>query len=498
MTKREVLGAMTFGHRVAEYETASLAEYFVETDQWTRIFSGEIDIIYGSKGAGKSAIYLLLSSRATELSDRGIVLVPAENPRGALAFADVVEDPPTTEAAFRALWKLYFLALVGDVLRNNAITDEHAKRLYEFLAAAKLLEPNASLSRTVKAVMDYVKRYLNVQELEAGLKVDPVMGAPSVTGRITFREPSADERKAGFVSVDELIVDANESLKASDLEAWIILDRLDVAFAEVRELEENALRALFRVYLDFLGLTNVRLKIFLRDDIWERITEDKGFAEASHITRDVTLTWEPQSLLNLVVRRLVRNDALVKAFDVEAQSVLASMTSQRDLFYRVFSNQVNTGSKQSETFKWILSRTQDGAKLNTPRELIHLLEEARKAQLHLIEIGEGEPAGEALISPAALKAALPEVSRTRLEQTIFAEYPDLKKLILALEGGKTEQTVTTLAATWRLSGDQASAVAQRLVDIGFFELRGTKASPSYWVPFIYRPALEMVQGSADE
>ena len=33
--------------------------------------------------------------------------------------------------------------------------------------------------------------------------------------------------------------------------------------------------------------------------------------------------------------------------------------------------------------------------------------------------------------------------------------------------------------------------------IGFFEQRGDKVSPAYWVPFLYQPALELVQGSAD-
>jgi hypothetical protein len=34
------------------------------------------------------------------------------------------------------------------------------------------------------------------------------------------------------------------------------------------------------------------------------------------------------------------------------------------------------------------------------------------------------------------------------------------------------------------------------VDIGFFELRGTKQEPVYWVPFLYRDALNLVQGEA--
>ncbi len=119
------------------------------------------------------------------------------------------------------------------------------------------------------------------------------------------------------------------------MKLWIVLDRLDVAFAESASLEANALRALFRAYLDLAGLDNISLKIFLRDDIWKRITES-GFREASHITKDIRLTWNSQSLLNLIIRRALHNDGLREFYGVDAASVLSDSTQQKELFYRIF------------------------------------------------------------------------------------------------------------------------------------------------------------------
>ncbi|HVC45393.1 MAG TPA: hypothetical protein VND20_11300, partial [Candidatus Binataceae bacterium] len=82
MDKKSILRTMKFGHRVAEDETDELGEYFVETDEWVRLYRGEIDVIYGPKGAGKSALYLLLVSKTNSLFDRNILLIPAENARG--------------------------------------------------------------------------------------------------------------------------------------------------------------------------------------------------------------------------------------------------------------------------------------------------------------------------------------------------------------------------------------------------------------------------------
>src|ERR1700751_425167 len=117
MNKRDILRLIDFGQRVAEDETDALATYFVETDHWHRLFAGDIDVVYGPKGSGKSALYSLLLSRTSELFDRGIIIVAAENPRGAVAFRDLVANPPANEAEFRNLWKLFFLVLVAHTLR---------------------------------------------------------------------------------------------------------------------------------------------------------------------------------------------------------------------------------------------------------------------------------------------------------------------------------------------------------------------------------------------
>jgi hypothetical protein len=72
MERKDLLTQISFGARVAEDETSELASYFVETDQWGRLFRGEVDIIKGEKGAGKSAIYSLLVAKAGDLFDGAV------------------------------------------------------------------------------------------------------------------------------------------------------------------------------------------------------------------------------------------------------------------------------------------------------------------------------------------------------------------------------------------------------------------------------------------
>ncbi len=62
MNKEYILSNLQLGDSVAENEPG-LSDYFIETDVWRRLENGEVDIIYGSKGTGKSALYRLLLER---------------------------------------------------------------------------------------------------------------------------------------------------------------------------------------------------------------------------------------------------------------------------------------------------------------------------------------------------------------------------------------------------------------------------------------------------
>lgn len=496
MAKLDVLKSISFGARIAEDETAFLSSYFVQTDQWQRIYRGDVDVVYGPKGSGKSAIYSVLLDKSGELFDRGILLAPAENPRGQAAFAGLVEDPPTSEEEFRALWKIYFLVLIGSVFRDYDISNAPAKELLSTLESASLLPRGKNLAAYLKAALDYVRDYLLPQSFEAGVDVDTITGqVKGFKGKITLREPGEKARKAGLTSIDSLLENANDALAAENLKLWLVLDRLDVAFAESSALEANALRALFKTYRDLTMFDRISLKIFLRTDIWQRIT-DEGFREASHITKTVTISWNEQSLMNLIIRRALINEAIQKYYDVDVEEILSDQEKQKELFYRIFPGGVVGKVKRLRTFEWMVSRIEDGLGNKAPRELIHLLSSAREIEVSKLENGEPEPPNGLLIDRAAIKAALVPVSKTRLEQTILAEYPQFREPLLKLKGEKTQQSVETLAEKWGLSSEAALETANALEAVGFFVRRERRGRVEFWVPFLYRDGLDMSWGVA--
>lgn len=499
MDKRSILQSVSFGDRVAENETEGLKTYFVETDQWRGAILGNVDVFYGPKGAGKSAIYLLLHEHTNTLFDRQILFIAAENPRGNTAFQDILTDPPTSEVSFVALWKLYFVSLVADTCREYGLSNPKIDAVVDRLTQAGLLEDlRAPLVRHFSDAVGYVRRFFHADSIEAGPDFDSNTGM--VTGfrcKITLASPSIEARADGAESLDTTINELSEGLALLHYKVWLGIDRLDVAFADNPELEANALRALFRVYLDLQSAKQICLKVFLRSDIWRRIIKS-GFREASHITRTLTIDWTSTSLLNLVMRRLLQSTTLCDAFSVNREAVLGNFESQVELFYRVFPPQIDIGERRPTTLDWMLTRTADGSSTHVPRELIHLLDEAKKEQLRRSEIGEPFPEGEFLFSRSAIKDSLIPVSSARLQQTLYAEYPSIKQRVELLREEKATQTSESLAGLWSLDPEAAKSCAEELVEVGFFERRGVRgADPEYRVPFLYRSALASIQGRAD-
>lgn len=467
------LESLVFGQRVAE-EEPRLEEYFVETLIWRKILRGEVDIVYGMKGSGKSALFHLLT--VSRNVPKGVKVIPAENPRGTPIFNAIKTEPPPTESQFVYLWKLYILSLIAS---DTEILDTLKKDYPDLL---KQLNFAGIIGGDKSEILKSALKYVSALKIPNILEVD-------------ISQPEKEED--AIIDADHAMDILNKVLAEKKCSVWVLFDRLDSVFDDDTVLEENALRALFKTYRDTARYSCIRLKIFLRTDIWKALTE-KGFREASHITQSATIEWSEPNIVNLIVRRILSNAELAKFYGVDPDRVLASYDEQKKLFYRIFPDQIDAGSRKSETIRWLMARVSDGTHQVAPRELIHLLNEAKDEQIKAVELGEAIPDDERLFSPAAMKKALPEVSKVRLEQTIFAEYPNLKTWILKLEGEKATQTTDTLAKIWETDYEETKKLASSLVEIGLFELRGDKRNSQFWVPFLYRPRLKLVQGKAEE
>lgn len=487
MSKLELLKNLNFGERVAE-EDENLTSYFVETNIWQKLKEDTIDIVYGAKGSGKSALYKYLLSKEEEFLRKNILLIPAENLRGATVFKQVLGDNELEENMFKHLWFIYILTLVGNKLKNVQTQTKESKKFIN-----KLEDENLLAGDNLRSILHDVRTYvidIFKAKRENSVTIDPQTGAPTFSSKILETEPSSNLRSLGAISVYEFLDMADKALESLNLKSWITLDRLDVAFSDNATLESTALKTLFSVYNDIKASTNIKLKIFIRDDIWKRIINN-GIREGSHITKHITITWSEQDFLFLLVSRIVQNLYICNHFRINKDETLSDIERQEEIFYKIYPDKVEVG-KNPKTFNWMLGRIKDGLGISAPRELIHLLNESREYQIRLLETGTKEDSYERLISRPSLKEALKKVSTVRLDQTIYQEYPELKQYIKLLEEEKTEQDVKSLTKIFGTNINETKTIANKLVSIGFFQEK--EKNNIYWVPFLYRGGLNMSQG----
>ncbi len=428
MNKIDLLKKINVGERIAEQETEGLNNYFYKTYLWEQVLDNSIDIVFGSKGSGKSAIYNHLSSYSYDLMGANVILALAENPRGAIAFKDLNTSPPTEESEFKSIWKLYFVMVISQKLQEFNYKDNHLKIVIEKLQDSNLLPRRYGFTAMLKMVRDYVKK---IKTVEPNISLSDATGTITGIGfKVTMGEPSVDLLDKGFVSVDYLIECLNNSLSENGDTVWVAIDRLDAVFQENFKLEANALKTLFQVYIDFMQYDNVRLLIFFRDDIWNRII-DSGFRESSHITRKEKIDWDENSLFHLIMSRFIKNKELIDYYNIDINE-LQTKVQKLELFEKIFPQK--TKSNGLFDFRWIISRIEDANNNTSPRELIHIVNIAIKQELKIISEGV-ENNADSLISEDSLLKALKEVSKTKLE-TILAEYPNLQQFIYRLKRKK--------------------------------------------------------------
>ena len=277
-------------------------------------------------------------------------------------------------------------------------------------------------------------------------------------------------------------------LKASQLSLWLMVDRLDEIFPRRSDVERTALRGLLRT-LRFFTSANIRVKIFLRDDMLEQVVRtDQGFTALTHVTvrQADTLRWTQDQILTMAVKRFFANDDLVSYLEVDRAQLDASALYRTQCFDKIFPPTVFKGTRQSPTIRWICNRCADGRGVVTPRDVLDLLIRARQRQQD-IYAADQDGTSEWVIGAPAIQYGFEELSKRKRETYIQAEFPHLWKKIEKFSGGKTDYNAATLEG---LLGSNWKATADNLLAIGFFSKGEKGGEDVYSIPYLYRVSLK--------
>lgn len=487
MQIKELLLKLNLGNSVAEFDQ-DLKSYFVETQAFRDLVSGDKDVIAGDKGTGKTALYKVLKERAWELPQlRDVEVVSAFNPSGNPIFQRLGQIQQMTEGQYATVWKGYILSLVGNWLLEfvgNETTPE-MQELDQILKQIDMRSSDDSANTIFSKLSNNLNRLMRPESVELGLTFTE-SGMPIISPKMEFSAEHQQQEPETFVEHERALRLLNQCIAQLNLTTWVVLDRLDEAFQGFPNIETPALRALLRTYLDLLEFDRIKLKLFVRKDLFRKVTQG-GFVNLTHVNaKRLDIVWDEEDLKSLLSNRIRRSTGFIDALN-------AAEKSDDELYYAVFPQQVDVGARKPTTWAWMMSRIRDGNGIKPPRNLIDLAKKAQENQLRAEDrVPREYQAASPAIEPESVRKALHRLSEDRVNDTLLAEAADYAPLIEVFRDKKAEHNLRTIADLLRVEEGAVRATIKPLIEMGFLEEIGE----TYKVPMLYREGLNITQGKA--
>lgn len=502
----ELLANLDLGTPVAE--TDRLLEVArVETSTFRDLLKDRVDLIPGTKGSGKSALFRIFVRFLPDalLRERRVVVAHGVDDPGDPVFEAFREEfERLDESEFVAFWCIYLVSLAQEQFirgpRYARVLQSVSREVEAFRNACFTARiPEVQARKTLRSILEWTFSVLNtwrpkftyrLPNNQGELSLD--LGRERPTGSQDVSPPQASAELPQYLGDVRRTLEA--LLQKADLSIWLMIDRLDEIFPRRSPLERTALRGLLRA-MRILSSDPIRVKVFLRDDMLEQVVEGKeGFVGLTHIMarQADTLRWTEDQILSMVSKRIFANRSMREYLEADAERLEASAEYRAEAFYKVFPPKVHLRGKQSSTLTWIYKRCADGRGVVTPRDVLALLIRATQRQQDMCR---ANPAGSSdwIIGPAALRYGHGELSREKRINYLQAEFPHLWPHMEKLIGGKAEYSEEALR---QLLGPSWKVAATDLTSIGLFASTTRRGAPSYAIPFLYRKGLDVTRGRA--
>jgi hypothetical protein len=502
----QLLQDLDLGSSIAELDTL-LETARVETSAFSDLLHDKVDLIPGTKGSGKSALFRIFVDFLPKhlLLQRRVVIAHGVQKHGDSVFhAFQDEFKHLSEDEFVSFWCIYLTSLVHEQFIKGAIYKDYLKNAHAEISRFREACSVANIPeiRAEKSLREILSWTLNVlQQWSPRLRYKLPDNAGEVVLDMFGNAKSTLPPNQSFNSstVPRYVSDIKDALEGvlrrAELSIWLMVDRLDEIFPRRSALETLALRGLLRS-LRLFTTDTIRVKIFLRDDMLEQVVSTaEGFPALTHITarQADTLQWSEDHIQTMLVKRIFADNNLLAYLNIDKPRIDASQEYRHECFYRVFPGTVHSGHRQSPTLRWLYTHTMDGRGVVTPRDVLDLITKAKQRQQDdFNQTPDGESSW--LIGPKAILYGFEELSKRKRDTYLKAEFPHLWSHIEKFEGGKTEYFPTSLQ---KLLGRKWENILADLISIGLIKkLRTRTGQTTYWFPYVYRKGLNLTQGQA--
>ncbi|MGF1932879.1 MAG: ParA family protein [Nostoc sp. ChiQUE02] len=444
---------------------------FQRTTDFERFLDDTTCLVRGRKGTGKTALYWLFlkhKSVAQKLAhgrlDNTVFLSAhgrfQESRPSRDEFQIIHQTLQQNRGTWEAFWRAYLL------LRC------HQENLFNFPKGKK----SAKYSELRKIINNLPKERWQSESTQVLLEL-------------------STNSELRLIVKDAIDILLNEEAKNNSQKLWFLYDDLDEDFPEVGGIRQQALTGLFQLVqsCDANRLTEIRFKIFLREDIWNRLS----FDNKSHFTgRDIILQWTRIDFLRLALRQTIQSEDFKNlvdrispvAFESIDQATEEAIDKALELLW---GSRRRGGNRAKNVSRWVYERLTDSSSTTFPRSLSILLKGAKEQELSYKGQSSSKFRTDRLLQGKSLEFGLKKASEKRCEE-IKEEYPDLTKFFDSLKGKLAFLSKEQLQTVWQESAHDIAdfeEFASFLSEIGIIEWR--EKEKRYKVADIYVYGFEM-------
>lgn len=295
-----LLRNLTLGSTAAENEFRTLGNYFLETNSFSRTVRGDVRVVTGRKGAGKSAIFFRTRDALRNKKTNIVIDLKPESYQLVEFRANLAEidDIGVFSHTISAFW--YFVILSEIIVHIRRMEEKRAKYNEESLVIAQRAE-NLINEHKVFENGDFTNRLNSLarhfaQEMRSAdgrSTVEKIRGLTNVIFRDAI--PALRDFIVQYSSMDTTVVLLFDNLDKGWPTAGV--EKLDVRLAR------HLLEALDKISNDFAARDRQFWStVFLRNDVFELLMDDMPDRGK---TQRVNVDWtDREALKQLILKRL--------------------------------------------------------------------------------------------------------------------------------------------------------------------------------------------------
>lgn len=361
LPKGDFLAELRFGDAVAENEFQTLGDYYLRTDQYQRASRGDVNLVVGRKGAGKTALFSQVRNSKRNNVNNIVVDLKPEGYQLIRLKEDVLDylaEGAKTHLITALFEYVFYLEICYKVLEKDAERHLRDNTLYEpYNRLQKVYESGAA------GEGDFSERLLGISQ--------------NLVDAFKTKFGTESGQRLNAAQVTELVYKHNIREIRDTLSAylkfkgsvWILFDNLDKGWSShgltsgdiliLRGLIDAARKIQHQMQAQEHDFHSV---VFVRNDVYQLLVESSAdYGKESRATLD----WTDSDLLREVLRRRLVSNAL----------------PEDTPFDRVWSQICISHYQGEETSQFLIDRS-----LMRPRNLIKLLAHCRG-----FAVGMGRP-----------------------------------------------------------------------------------------------------------